>query len=79
MALPWLIKGGIDSALHQGAAQVFPLKYPLLILGAAALQGVDHLTIGFTPKVLHPHVGRLCVWIDAGVREMRFIRRETEV
>jgi len=39
MALPWLIKGGIDSALHQGAAQVFPLKYPLLILGAAALQG----------------------------------------
>src|SRR5437870_9406579 len=39
MALPWLIKGGIDSALHQGAAQVFPLKYPLLIWGAAALQG----------------------------------------
>jgi ATP-binding cassette, subfamily B, multidrug efflux pump len=39
MALPWLIKGGIDSALHQGAAQGFPLKYPLLILGAATLQG----------------------------------------
>src|SRR2546422_3204968 len=40
MALPWLIKGGIDSALHQGAAQVFPLKYPLLILVAAAFQGL---------------------------------------
>jgi ATP-binding cassette subfamily B protein len=39
MALPWLIKGGIDSALHKGAAQIFLLKYPLLILGAAALQG----------------------------------------
>jgi ATP-binding cassette subfamily B protein len=39
MALPWLIKEGIDSALHKGTANEFPLKYPLLILGAAALQG----------------------------------------
>jgi len=50
MALPWLIKGGIDSALHQGAAQVFPLKYPLLILGAAALQGFfRYCGIEFSP------------------------------
>jgi ATP-binding cassette subfamily B protein len=39
MALPWLIKEGIDSALYKGTAQGFSLKYPLLILGAAALQG----------------------------------------
>lgn len=39
MALPWLIKEGIDSALHKGAADQFRLRYPLLILGAAALQG----------------------------------------
>jgi ATP-binding cassette subfamily B protein len=38
MALPWLIKGGIDTALHQsGGASL--LKYPLLILLAASLQG----------------------------------------
>ncbi|HEU4340733.1 MAG TPA: ABC transporter ATP-binding protein [Candidatus Binatia bacterium] len=40
MALPWLIKEGIDSALHKGAADGFRLRYPLLILGAAALQGL---------------------------------------
>jgi len=39
MALPWLIKEGVDSALEQGAASGSPLRYPLLILGAAALQG----------------------------------------
>jgi ATP-binding cassette, subfamily B, multidrug efflux pump len=39
MAIPWLIKGGIDTALHRGAGESFSLKYPLLILGAAALQG----------------------------------------
>jgi len=39
MAIPWLIKGGIDTALHRGAGESFSFKYPLLILGAAALQG----------------------------------------
>ena len=39
MALPWLVKEGIDSALRKGAADEFRLRYPLLILGAAALQG----------------------------------------
>ncbi len=39
MALPWLIKEGIDSVLNEEAAHGFSLKYPLLILGAAALQG----------------------------------------
>jgi ATP-binding cassette subfamily B protein len=39
MALPWLVKEGIDSALRKGAAAEFRLRYPLLILGAAALQG----------------------------------------
>ena len=38
IALPWLIKGGIDSALHHGAERSL-LRYPLLILGAAAVQG----------------------------------------
>ena len=38
IAIPWLIKGGIDTAL--GAAGGGSLiRYPLLILGAAALQG----------------------------------------
>ena len=38
IALPWLIKGGIDTALdHDGGRSL--LRYPLLILGAAALQG----------------------------------------
>jgi ATP-binding cassette, subfamily B, multidrug efflux pump len=39
MALPWLIKEGIDEALYKGASAAFTLKYPLLILGAASLQG----------------------------------------
>jgi ATP-binding cassette, subfamily B, multidrug efflux pump len=39
MALPWLIKEGIDTALYKGASNAFTLKYPLLILGAASLQG----------------------------------------
>ena len=40
IALPWLIKGGIDSALSakDGGAPSL-IRYPLLILGAAALQG----------------------------------------
>ena len=40
MALPWLIKEGIDGALYKGASNGFMLKYPLLILGAASLQGL---------------------------------------
>lgn len=39
MALPWLIKEGIDAALHKGSQAQSLVKYPLLILGAAALQG----------------------------------------
>lgn len=39
MALPWLIKEGIDSVLNHEAAHGFSLKYPLLILAAAVLQG----------------------------------------
>lgn len=39
MALPWLIKEGIDSTLRRGAAESSPLTYPLLLLGAAAVQG----------------------------------------
>jgi ATP-binding cassette subfamily B multidrug efflux pump len=39
MALPWLIKGGIDSALYAGSESPALFKYPLLILAAAALQG----------------------------------------
>ena len=39
MALPWLIKEGIDAALDGGAASVFFVRYPLLILGSAILQG----------------------------------------
>lgn len=38
--MPWLIKGGIDTALDAGAADRSLLHYPLLILGAAALQGL---------------------------------------
>jgi ATP-binding cassette subfamily B multidrug efflux pump len=40
MALPWLIKGGVDNALAGGSADISPLRYPLLILGAAMLQGL---------------------------------------
>jgi ATP-binding cassette subfamily B multidrug efflux pump len=39
MALPWLIKDGIDAALAGGAASLSFIRYPLLILGAAILQG----------------------------------------
>jgi ATP-binding cassette subfamily B protein len=39
IALPWLIKGGIDNALHAKVGQPSLVHYPLLILGAAALQG----------------------------------------
>jgi ATP-binding cassette subfamily B multidrug efflux pump len=39
MALPWLIKEGIDTALYQSDGSVSLLRYPLLILCAAALQG----------------------------------------
>jgi len=39
ISLPWLIKGGIDSALHVKDGEPSLIRYPLLILGAAALQG----------------------------------------
>ncbi len=40
MALPWLIKEGIDSTLNKGAITPSPFKYPLLLLAAAAVQGL---------------------------------------
>jgi ATP-binding cassette subfamily B protein len=40
MAIPWLIKGGIDAAIRPGKASPSLLTYPLLILGAALLQGL---------------------------------------
>jgi len=39
IALPWLIKGGIDTALRAGDGHASLLTYPLLIVAAAALQG----------------------------------------
>ena len=39
IALPWLIKGGIDHALKAKDSALSHLHYPLLILAAAALQG----------------------------------------
>jgi ATP-binding cassette subfamily B multidrug efflux pump len=39
MAVPWLIKGGIDTALHAKDGKASLIAYPLLILGAASLQG----------------------------------------
>ena len=39
IALPWLIKGGIDTALHAKDGSTSLVAYPLLILGAASLQG----------------------------------------
>ena len=39
IALPWLIKGGIDNAVGAVSDGRSLLYYPLLILGAAALQG----------------------------------------
>jgi ATP-binding cassette, subfamily B, multidrug efflux pump len=40
MALPWLIKQGIDTALNHADASISLLRYPFLILCAAALQGL---------------------------------------
>src|SRR5262245_5704436 len=40
IALPWLIKDGIDTALQRASGDSSLLKYPLLILVAAALQGL---------------------------------------
>ena len=40
IALPWLIKDGIDAALRVGEAERSLIKYPALILLGAALQGV---------------------------------------
>ena len=37
--MPWLIKGGIDTALGAGQSDRSLIQYPLWILGAAALQG----------------------------------------
>jgi ATP-binding cassette subfamily B multidrug efflux pump len=39
MWLPWLIKEGIDASLARGLSSRSLLKYPALILGAAAIQG----------------------------------------
>jgi ATP-binding cassette subfamily B protein len=39
ITLPWLIKGGIDTALGASEPRRSLIHYPLLILGAAALQG----------------------------------------
>ncbi|HEX5022224.1 MAG TPA: ABC transporter ATP-binding protein [Candidatus Binatia bacterium] len=39
IAMPWLIKGGIDTALDPGGDRSL-LRYPLLILGAAVVQGL---------------------------------------
>ena len=39
IALPWLIKGGIDTALGAATGDRSLIQYPLWILGAAALQG----------------------------------------
>jgi ATP-binding cassette subfamily B protein len=39
ITLPWLIKGGIDTALRPTDAAHSLVYYPLLILGAATLQG----------------------------------------
>jgi len=40
MAIPWLIKGGIDVITREGESSWPLLKYPLLILAAASLQGI---------------------------------------
>ena len=39
MALPWLIKEGIDAVVEQERRSLSLLHYPLLILGAAVFQG----------------------------------------
>lgn len=40
MALPWLIKDAIDTILYKADGSVSLLRYPLLLLGAATLQGL---------------------------------------
>jgi ATP-binding cassette subfamily B protein len=40
MALPWLIKGGVDAAVYGNGRDVSWFGYPLLILCAAILQGL---------------------------------------
>ena len=40
MSIPWLIKKGIDAAIDGGASLRSPLHYSVLILGAAAVQGL---------------------------------------
>jgi ATP-binding cassette subfamily B protein len=40
LAVPWLIKGGIDAALYGGARDASLVHYPLLIVAAATLQGL---------------------------------------
>jgi ATP-binding cassette subfamily B multidrug efflux pump len=40
MAIPWLIKGGIDTVLQKGGTTRSLITYPLLILAAASLQGM---------------------------------------
>ena len=40
MAIPWLIKGGIDVITQKGESSWSLLQYPLLILLAALLQGI---------------------------------------
>ena len=37
--MPWLIKGGIDAAVHASGERPSLLRYPLLIFAAACLQG----------------------------------------
>jgi ATP-binding cassette subfamily B protein len=40
MMIPWLIKGGLDAILQRGEGSTRLFRYPLLILGAALLQGI---------------------------------------
>jgi ATP-binding cassette subfamily B protein len=40
MVIPWLIKEGIDDVLQKEKASISLVRYPLLILGAALLQGI---------------------------------------
>ncbi len=40
MAIPWLIKGGIDAIVQKGPSSPSLITYPLLILAAALLQAV---------------------------------------
>ncbi|MBI4633301.1 MAG: ABC transporter ATP-binding protein [Deltaproteobacteria bacterium] len=40
MAIPWLIKGGIDAIIGKGGVSPSLIKYPLMIVGAALLQAL---------------------------------------